>query len=93
MIDDGILIVGILILNISSGVVSQIAGLSTTLLRLILTLYVPFFNTFYHTLNKFVAIAAFVASFGILISYFNIGQYYTLILAVILIGFLFRTKL
>jgi len=93
MIDDCILIVGILILNISSGVVSQIAGLSTTLLRLILTLYVPFFNNFYHTLYKYVAIAAFVASFGIIISYFNIAQYYTLILAVILIGFLFRTKL
>ena len=93
MIDDGIVILGLLILNVSPGLTSHITGISTTLLRLLLTLYIPFFNRFYHKLYKFIAIAAFVASFGLLIAYFNIGQYYTLILAAILIAFLLRTKI
>jgi hypothetical protein len=68
MIDGGMVILGLVILNISSGLVSQIAGSSTTLLRLSLTLYIPFFNSFYQKLYKFIAIAAFVASFSLLIT-------------------------
>ena len=93
MIDHGLVILGIIIVNISSGLASYIVGVTTTLLRLFLTLYLPFFNTYYHQLYKFAAIAAFVASFGFLVSFFDVGQYFTLILALILIVFLLRTKI
>ena len=91
--DDGIVLVGLLVLNITSGLTAQIVGMVATLLRVVLTFYIPFFNAFYQKFNKFILIAAFVASFGLLISYFNKGQYYTLIFAAIMILFLIKTKI
>lgn len=92
LVDDGLVIIGIAIINIASGLASQIAGLTVLCLRLLLVLFIPFFNDFYCKYYKGIAISSAIASFGLLISFFSLNEYYTIILIIILVGFLLQFK-
>lgn len=92
LVDDGLVAIGIAIINIASGLASQIVGLTVLCLRLLLIMFMPFFNDFYCKYYKGIAISSAIASFGLLISFFNLKEYYTLIIIVILVGFLLQFK-
>ena len=88
LIDSGLLIIVLVCVNLTSGAASQIVGFAIVLLRLILTVYIPFYNEYNQRFYKLIAISSAIASLGLLISYYNINRNYNLFIILVLVIYL-----
>jgi hypothetical protein len=93
LIDDLLIVVSLIIINATSTLISEFFGLAFIFLRLVCSIYFPFYNGRFQNTHQFILVSSLICSFGILIAHFDKDYYLFLIIIVFLVLLLAFTKI
>lgn len=76
MVDDLLIMVGMVVVNASEGVTGAVLGVFFIGLRLVLSWYFPFYSEKSHQAHRGILLAALIVALGILVAHFGVQHHY-----------------